>query len=134
MVKYWNLQDTYFFFLFKQKNRHFELVETEKVNSALTSNASCLGCHLLFLKEEEWHLEPNKKCFGPFPLPHSPLHVILKGRAGQKRNGEKHLKVQIIAHSFPIKPFPAAASPCPRSQRCTKNVLSVVGVIPVVMQ
>lgn len=73
-------------------------------------------------KWEEFHLESNIKCFGPFPLPHTPIYVILKESVGQKRNRkEKHSKVQITPHSFPIKPFSLVASPYPRASRCMES-------------
>lgn len=55
----------------------------------LTSSSSCLGYHLLFLNEEEFHLGFNRKCFGPFPLSQRLIYVILKESVGQKRNRKK---------------------------------------------
>lgn len=91
------------------------------MNSTLTSNASCLGYHLLFLNEEEFHLESNIKCFGAFPLPQSRIYVILKENVGQKRNRKKYSEVQIIPPNFAIRSFWVVSSPYPRASRCMES-------------
>lgn len=73
------------FFSFSRKHRDI----FNWVKPALTSSTSCLGHHLLFLNEKEFHLESNMQCFPPL---WKVICAILKESAGQKKNRKKAQK------------------------------------------